>query len=393
MDSFVNTIRSIVESPYFYVNLVLMMLFYQQQATQQRKLFALEINTWRMQFWRALVLGLAISIPSSIAMNVLQLTFDAQAIVWLWTVSIGIAIISMRIQSLIFSALVLYSVQLILLGLSAQGWQFPYTERLLEFESESYLMIAAFMTLVESLLIGLRPMLFSTPLFINGRRGLPIGAYRASAITTVPLFVLMGANSFIAPLFSSFHEQTSTLFPRSKFQAYILIRALISAFVLCVVWIPQVPEWLNPIALVGTAIGYLLILQATEARELKRENFFVNNDQGLRVLAVLPGTAAVEMGIQVGERIKKVNGKEVTSVQQLHDAIQTVDSYCKMEVENLAGEIKFVQRGRFANDHHLLGMIFVPDEDTLRYVDSRRTSLLQIFIRTMHKVNEPLDKI
>ncbi|WP_036738039.1 PDZ domain-containing protein, partial [Paenibacillus zanthoxyli] len=88
---------------------------------------------------------------------------------------------------------------------------------------------------------------------------------------------------------------------------------------------------------------------------------------GLKVLAVLPGSPAQELGILPGEVLLKVNGEALTGeAQQLHEALRKSPAFCKLEVQNAAGESKYLQRAIYDGDHHLLGVILAPqpDEDT-----------------------------
>jgi hypothetical protein len=98
-------------------------------------------------------------------------------------------------------------------------------------------------------------------------------------------------------------------------------------------------------------------------REAGRQPVYVQDGRGLTVLAVLPGTPAAEMGLMAGERIVKANGAKVRSKEQLHDALQLQSAFCRLEVVNREGHVKFAQRARYEGEHHQLGLILAPDEE------------------------------
>lgn len=96
------------------------------------------------------------------------------------------------------------------------------------------------------------------------------------------------------------------------------------------------------------------------------------------MLAVLPGSPAEELGIRAGESIVKVNGVPVPTKEDLHAALRINPAFCKLEVLNLAGESKFLQRAIYAGDHHQLGAILAPDELAPAAVRLQPLSLLQL---------------
>jgi hypothetical protein len=106
--------------------------------------------------------------------------------------------------------------------------------------------------------------------------------------------------------------------------------------------------------------------------EAKRIPLFVNNEQGLKILAILPGSAAAELGIQSGEIIHKVNSVPVLTKRELHQAMQINPAFCRLEVINLEGYSKFLSRAIYAGEHHELGIILSPDAETIDYIAEKQ---------------------
>ncbi|WP_156321398.1 hypothetical protein [Halolactibacillus sp. JCM 19043] len=65
------------------------------------------------------------------------------------------------------------------------------------------------------------------------------------------------------------------------------------------------------------------------------------------------------MGIEIGEVITKVNGHRVSNGDEFYEALQSNLAFCKIEIYNLDGEIRFTQRAYYEGDHHQLGLVFV----------------------------------
>jgi S1-C subfamily serine protease len=81
-------------------------------------------------------------------------------------------------------------------------------------------------------------------------------------------------------------------------------------------------------------------------------------NNGLKVLGVIPGTPADRLGIEVGENIMKVNGQLVNSIDSFYQSLQASGAYFKLDIEDLNGEIRFVQGALYQGDHHELGILF-----------------------------------
>ncbi len=58
----------------------------------------------------------------------------------------------------------------------------------------------------------------------------------------------------------------------------------------------------------------------------------------------------------------KANGREVNSQRDFYDALQQNSAFCKLEVLDLQGELRFAQSSIFQGDHYQIGCLFVPDD-------------------------------
>nr|WP_284730492.1 PDZ domain-containing protein [Bacillus sp. SM2101] len=90
--------------------------------------------------------------------------------------------------------------------------------------------------------------------------------------------------------------------------------------------------------------------------------YFSQRDHGLVVLAIISQSPAEKMAIQVGEMITKVNGVTVRSVEEFYEAIQKNSAFCKLEVIDVNGQVRFTQRALYDGEHHELGILFVQDD-------------------------------
>jgi membrane-associated protease RseP (regulator of RpoE activity) len=194
----------------------------------------------------------------------------------------------------------------------------------------------------------------------------------------LPWGTLLGANlasgwALLAfPAMIGFAELTISKLPRnqtghSSKLLYLYGVILLGAAIASHYWSPLiVVAAVLSIGLHEALIGY------NRWVELMMSNpFFVHSPKGLMVLAVVPNSPAQDLGIQAGEIIHKVNGHKVLSKTDLHTAMQINSAFCKLEVLNNQGEVRFLHRGIFSGDHHQLGIILAPDQHALYFVEHR----------------------
>ena len=96
--------------------------------------------------------------------------------------------------------------------------------------------------------------------------------------------------------------------------------------------------------------------------EKQKPFYFSQSDQGVLILGITPYSPAEKMGLQVGEVIKKVNGRSVRTESELYEALQSNRAHCKLEVYGINNELRFEQRALFEGEHHELGILFVQDK-------------------------------
>ncbi|UUZ91191.1 hypothetical protein LJK87_36605 [Paenibacillus sp. P25] len=185
------------------------------------------------------------------------------------------------------------------------------------------------------------------------------------------------------PVMIGFAEMTMSRLPKAKVRLssnlLVLYSLILLAFAALAAWVPVV-------TLPAAILAILLhegIVWFSRWDEAHRNPIFVHSNRGLKILGIIPGSPAQELGVQTGETIHKVNGIPVRSRSELHQAIQTNPAFCRLEILNLEGESKFVKRAIFSGEHHQLGMILAPDQDALYYVEERQTHIFAYLSRRL----------
>ncbi|MGD6842931.1 PDZ domain-containing protein [Bacillus infantis] len=222
----------------------------------------------------------------------------------------------------------------------------------------------------------------TSPKLIKSKRGQTIGVHETKRLWLLPLFLLVPGDAISAmfgwwPLFSigdssysiifvpfsvGFHQQVQGMLPDSavkrtgrRLLVFSVVLLLLSA---AGYWYPLASIVITALAVLGREF----ITYRQKVYDRNQPFFFSRRNEGLVVLGVKPGTPAESMGLKTGELVSKVNGLKVQDENELYNALQRNGAHCKLEVFDVNGQIRFVQKALYEGDHHELGILFVQDE-------------------------------
>lgn len=238
--------------------------------------------------------------------------------------------------------------------------------------------------LAESLLILLDGWKQSSPSLLKSKRGKMVGQHIASRLWFLPLFLLFPVGPFSTgegwwPLFELTSGQSFglALFPfMLGFQAKVhsvmpvlgvkkigkqllALNLLVIGFAITALFYPIISLAVPAFVLFGRECVYLLY----RAGDKRQTSLFTRQENGLKILGVLPHSTAHKMGLQIGEIIWKTNGLELASQGEFYHALQQNPAFCKLEIIDLSGEKRFAQSSIFQGDHYQIGCLFVPDDE------------------------------
>ncbi|GGM35272.1 membrane protein [Paraliobacillus quinghaiensis] len=224
----------------------------------------------------------------------------------------------------------------------------------------------------------------------KGTRGKWIGQHRMKKITLVPFVGLLPAGLItpfadwwplisigdaqfgliIVPIIVGFeHVVRGSLATKATHglgQSLLILGFLVIGFSIAGYYITI----FTLVSVIIAIIGRELLALRFRLRDQNKQAFFTPIANGLSVLGVIPGTPAENIGLVIGEKIIKVNGQTVTSEQEFYEALQLNSAYCKLDIRDIRGEIRFAQRALYQGEHHELGVIF-PRETTWRLDEAK----------------------
>ncbi|MYL54044.1 PDZ domain-containing protein [Pontibacillus yanchengensis] len=235
--------------------------------------------------------------------------------------------------------------------------------------------------IVEAVLMKRQHSNSSFPQYIKGSRGKIIGQHRVKKLALIPAFFLIpggaiepfapwwptfsiGGGSFglmLVPLLIGYELVIKGISPKraaSQLGNYLIVLSFI------VIGLGIGGMYVPMLSLIGVVVAFLgreVSAFIVKWKDQGHNPYFTPRHDGLPVLGVIPHSTADKMGLLVGERIEKVNNYHVSNEEEFHKALQSNGAYCKIEVRDTNGEIRFAQRAMYEGDHYELGLVFVKD--------------------------------
>lgn len=395
--------------PFFYIGILLVVLQYRRQVQLERRLFSTKLHSLIGETYKTVLWGLAGGIIASLLMTLLGAFIQPEAIFFVWVITFLLMLIRVRFICLAYTTGILGILQAILSLVPSEAipsgmtW---LTNPLMKLSIPSMLAVVAVLHLVEALLVRVRGSKAATPIFYEGKRGKVVGGFHLQGFWPVPLLMLLpmagGSVSSIpwAPLFGGewmqsgwtiavlpvmlgFTEMTISKLPKEKARVSSNLLMVYSVIVFLAALAAEHWGWMVLVASIVTVGLHEGMVLYSSRQEAQSAPLFVHGPNGLKILAVLPGTPAEELGLQTGEVIQKVNGVRVGSKDELHAALRLNSAFCKLEVLNLQGMTKFAQRALFSGDHHQLGILLAPDDQASYYLSRHEMNVFAYLKRKL----------
>ena len=394
----------ILLQPFYYIGIIIIVLQYRRQITLERKLFHTRLHSIIHESWRMLLWGWICGITASLLMAFIGISLQMDGVYLLWAISLILLLVRVRYLNVAYSAGILGLLHCFvkslpqLLDQTYAHWLFVTLDQL---HVPSLLIVVAIMHFLEAILLRLQGNRLASPTLVEGKRGKIVGGYQLQSYWPIPLFLLMpvtggtldlpwtplftsgfdpavtnGSWGFIAlPVILGFTEFTQSRLPADKIRRSSSMLLLYA----CVIFVAAVLSYYWSFFILLASLLTLILHEAllfySQWEESRQSPLFVHNEQGLKILAVLPGSSAAELGLQEGEIIHKVNLIAVRTKQELHQAMQINPAFCRLEVINLAGHSKFVSKAIYAGDHHELGILLAPDANTIDFIGEKQRQM------------------
>ncbi|WP_068673606.1 PDZ domain-containing protein [Oceanobacillus sp. Castelsardo] len=365
-------------NPLVYWSILLVIFSGYKRIKEERLDFGSKVfdvfSEWKGTHWIAIISGIIVSVITLGTGMVLN--YETIIILSIITILLSITI-SFTMLSPIYTIGITYLLFLFL----------PYVWKDTELFGISFTLETNFTVLsillglflvVEAVLVKSMKRNRTYPSISLSRRGIWVGQHRLKRMAVIPFFMLIptgnivpiapywpvvtfGDESFgivLIPFIIGFDYIAKGHMPKQaagKLSKYIMLLGLaIIAIAVGGIFI----HWLSFVALIVAILGKEYIHYRYRYGDKVRLPYFHPENDGLKIVSIIPGTPADRSGLLVGEIIAKVNGVRVNNVHQFYLALQNSGAYFKLDVLDDNKEIRFVQGAYYEGEHHELGLLF-----------------------------------
>ncbi|MCM3491717.1 PDZ domain-containing protein [Alkalihalophilus marmarensis] len=381
------TIGSFFANPILYIGLFVIFLIAHRRVQRERVAFHTRVTDkiadFVIPFLPALLIGLIISaatlgIGIVITMEVVFVMIAA-SIVMVLTTSVrwmspsyimGLSLLAVAFAPVFTEVSMLQNIAAFLSG----------------FPLHYIAVILALLVIGEGLLIYRNGDVYTSPGVERSKRGKWVGFQEAKRLWIVPVFFFvptgiipgfeywpvfsLGETSFqpiLFPVLVGFGQRVRSALPKEPIKMMGMRVAGLGVFlgILAAVsyWYPFVAVLAASLAIILREVLWML----AKARDEAGPAFYGSRDKGCVILGVIPNSPATKMKLQVGETIVKVNGQTVHDENSFYEALQlNAAAFCKLDVLDHSGEVRFTQGALYDGEHHQLGVLLVKQDYQLQ---------------------------
>ncbi|WP_062109143.1 PDZ domain-containing protein [Bacillus niameyensis] len=236
------------------------------------------------------------------------------------------------------------------------------------------------LVMVEGILMLKNGKVDVSPKLRTSRRGLTVGAMQAKRFWLLPFFLFLPTGSIVAPFewwpvihwgtesyslillpfLLGFQQQIQTTLPEKAIER-LGKQILLLGIIVTVIAATSIfsPIYISGAATAIAILGRIWIAYRHRVKENTTPYYFAPRNNGVMVLGVLPDSPAEKLGLKTGEIIQTCNQVKINNKDELYRALLKNRAYCKLEVFDQNGEIRFVQGALYEGDHHELGILFI----------------------------------
>ncbi|MDT8858750.1 PDZ domain-containing protein [Alkalihalobacillus sp. MEB130] len=245
--------------------------------------------------------------------------------------------------------------------------------------------LLAIMAIAEGFLIRINGSTYTSPKLERSKRGKWVGMHHAKRLWMVPIVLFIpegiipafsfwpvftiadyGLQPVLVPFLIGFQQRVRGTLPALPIKRtgmrVIVLGLLFALFAAGSYYMPVLAVILGGLAIVSRE----LVFHFAKKRDNNMPIFFTSQSKGCVILGVLPGSPAEKMNLAVGETIVKINGQEVHNETSFYEALQKNSAFCKVDVLNHEGEVRFAQGALYDGEHHQLGVLLVKDDVNLQ---------------------------
>jgi hypothetical protein len=396
---------------YFFVFLYIIIIViiraqYEKYTELQGEIYGQPAKGLREITEEIILVGLVTGFVCSFAIISSGITIDTDSVKFLFYIMCLLLLINIRFMCINYAVGILAAVSLI--------FNYP------KVDIPSVLALAAILHMIESILIYLNKGKDSIPVFIKHKDGIA-GAYLIRKFWLIPVVFLtfmvqnsisslpaglinwnmlfrpdvlqkgsyaLGLDCLVAVL--CYSDLAITKHPERKSRETAIQLFTYSVLLFAIAAVSIRIQWLRYLGIVFCVVVHEGITAYGKFIEKKGTPLFSQVRRGLKVMDVMSGSHAQRMGIQRGDIILGINGRDVQTDDGINEALREYPTYTWIQAISWDGREKLYEYRCYPGGYNALGIISVPREKEVTYNtnDFENLSILKNIVSRFKGMNK-----
>lgn len=359
--------------PVLWLGILYVIISYNQRINKERKQFRVAINKDFYEGRNFIKYGLFFFVMGSLISMILGLTLPTNS-VYIYQILIVLAFL---INGFSTTSMLLVMTAAGILELVVPRFITFFGDVFPEISGPSWLLLIFISILADYYLTRNMKKHPLSPRIKSGKRGRNIATYLGRETVVFPLLALIpsgtlsstlnfwpvfniGNQKFSLILFPIFISTSVKVIKRAKervIQDKLKNTELLLGLTFVLIVLTKFMSKLFLISLIILTVVSIFLEIKLRKKEKNANSWYVETDEGIRIISVQPETPAAKMKLQPGDVILTCNNRVVNSEEEFYQALQLNSAYCHVKVRTYEGDLRIAESAIFMDSPHEIGLI------------------------------------
>lgn len=366
-------IGSYILTPILWLGILYVIISYNQRINKERKQFRVAINKDFYEGRNFIKYGLFFFVIGSLISMILGLTLPTNS-VYIYQILVVLAFL---INGFSTTSMLLVMTAAGILELVVPRFITFFGDVFPEISGPSWLLLIFISILADYYLTRNMKKHPLSPRIKSGKRGRNIATYLGRETVVFPLLTLIpsgtlsstlnfwpvfniGNQKFSLILFPIFISTSVKVIKRAKervIQDKLKNIELLLGLTFVLIVLTKFMSKLFLISLIILTVVSIFFEIKLRKKEKDANSWYVETDEGIRIISVQPETPAAKMKLQPGDVILTCNNRVVNSEEEFYQALQLNSAYCHVKVRTYEGDLRIAESAIFMDSPHEIGLI------------------------------------
>lgn len=366
-------IGSYLLTPVLWLGILYVIISYNQRINKERKQFRVAINKDFYEGRNFIKYGLFFFVMGSLISMILGLTLPTNS-VYIYQILIVLAFL---INGFSTTSMLLVMTAAGILELVVPRFITFFGDVFPEISGPSWLLLIFISILADYYLTRNMKKHPLSPRIKSGKRGRNIATYLGRETVVFPLLALIpsgtlsstlnfwpvfniGNQKFSLILFPIFISTSVKVIKRAKervIQDKLKNTELLLGLTFVLIVLTKFMSKLFLISLIILTVVSIFLEIKLRKKEKSANSWYVETDEGIRIISVQPETPAAKMKLQPGDVILTCNNRVVNSEEEFYQALQLNSAYCHVKVRTYEGDLRIAESAIFMDSPHEIGLV------------------------------------